>query len=257
MKRHLLTLILAGSCLIFSACQTAPPAGYAEQAHIVQKRAELRDNLIKLLPEEQRKLPQAIEEAQWLADTAYKGAAAIGRINKPERWPAWRNNTLVNSSSNRLERGLCWHYQHDMYRELRRRPLLYFNIGCCVRDEKTGSEHNCVYICSKTDTWPHVWVLDAWKNAGRLIVMDGKELDYDDWQDRPSSTEWLELVYPEGHRYPIEHWATVRTDEHWNKHEPSYTPKGSSTTQAQRMRENIRKGLEERNGNPISYSYEG
>lgn len=248
-----LLLLLSGG-ILFTACQTAPPIGYADLPQIVEKRAELRDHLLQLLPEEQRNLPAAQDEARWLADTAYKGAASIGRVNNPKRWPAWRNNALVNSSSNRLERGLCWHYQHDMFRELRRRPLNYFRIGCCVRDQKTGSEHNCVYIAAKNAEWPHAWVLDAWKNAGRLVVFTAEDLDLDDWLDRPDAAEWLEQVYREGHRYPIEHWATVRCDSHWNDHEPSFTAKGYNTSQAYRMRENIKNGLETRNGNPVDYT---
>lgn len=253
MNDKITALVLLCGSLLFTACQTAPPVGYADTPHIVEKRTELCNALIQLLPEAQRSMPEAQAEARWLADTAYKGAESIGRINKPERWPAWRNNVLVNTPG-RLERGLCWHYQHDMFRELRRRPLQFFKVGCCVRDQKTGSEHNCVYLCAKDAEWPNVWVLDAWKNAGRLVVMSGTSLDLDDWLDRPDSTEWLEKVYPEGHRYPIEHWATVRLDSHWNEHKPSFTAEGYNASQAVRMRENMKKGLEARKGNPTDYS---
>ncbi|MBQ4637015.1 MAG: hypothetical protein IJB64_11350, partial [Akkermansia sp.] len=112
-----LTLALVAACFVPS-CQTAPPIGFEDTPEVQLQRTDLYKQLLSLLPEEQQKLPAAQAEARTLADASYKAAAAIGRINQPRRWPAWRNNVLVNSlSDSALERGLCWHYQHDMYRE--------------------------------------------------------------------------------------------------------------------------------------------
>ena len=125
-----------------SAC-CPPPITYPDSPLVVERRNTLCENLIKLLPAEQQAIPAAQEEARWLADTAYKAGAGISRVND-SNFPGWAGNYLVNA---RLQdRGLCWHYQHDMYRELRRRPLQFFRVGCCVRDQGKGSEHNCVYI---------------------------------------------------------------------------------------------------------------
>lgn len=257
MMHHIsrLTLLLgAAAALLFPSCQTPPPLGYEELPEVIQERNQLRDDLIRLLPEEQKNNPAAIKEAQQLADISYKAAAAIGRINKPTRWPGWRNNAAINSSYNwALERGLCWHYQHDMYRELRRTPLTFFQPGCCVYKEKTSREHNCVYLAAKNDGWPHAIILDAWKRAGRLVTLKDDDIDHDYWADKTRVTEWLDLVYPIGHSYPIEHWATVRSDEHWSKHLPSYTAEAQVSKQGRLMQENMRQGLKERNGNPVPY----
>ena len=255
MRRFTAQLIVAVAAIsTLPSCQTAPPLGYEDTPVVLQERRALRDELIKLLPAEQHNLPEAQAEAQMLADTAYKAAAAIGRINQPRRWPAWRNNRLVNSlSDNALERGLCWHYQHDMYRELRRTPLNFFEIGCCVYKRETGREHNCVYLKAADGAWPDGIILDAWKRAGRLVYLPKEDIDTDNWADRTDTTEWLDAVYPVGHRYPIEHWATVRSDDDWNDHIPSYDVVGQNTKQGKRMINNMRKGLKERNGNPVPY----
>ena len=252
MRRIIFAILAAAAAL--PSCQTPPPIGYADLPEVIEERRELRDELIRLLPEAQRALPKARAEAQMLADTSYKAAAAIGRINKPRRWPSWRNNRLVNNlEEDALERGLCWHYQHDMYRELRRKPLHFFEIGCCVYKRETGREHNCVYLKAVDASWPDGVILDAWKGAGRLTYTTKDDIDTDNWADRADTTEWLDAVYPVGHRYPIEHWATVRSDEDWNEHIPSYDITGQHTKQGQRMMENMRKGLKERNGNPVPY----
>ena len=129
---------------------------------------------LALLPEGQRALPAAQQEARWLADTAYKAAAGISRVNDSS-FPGWAGNFFINI--NMQNRGLCWHYQHDMYRELRRRPLHFFRIGCCVRDHACLTEHNCVYLTPVDNEWPKVMVLDAWLWNGRLTVSRGWELD--------------------------------------------------------------------------------
>ncbi len=225
-----------------------PPVSYPTTRLITHRRALLRNNLIKLLPAEQQDSPEARQEATWLADTAYKAAAGISRVND-SNFPGWAGNSLVNM---RLQdRGLCWHYQHDMYRELRRRPLRYFRIGCCVRDRKKSSEHNCVYVAAANDPWPKVWVLDAWMWNGRLKVNYGPELDQDDWKDLPSVTEVLCTVYPEAHRYPIEHWFMVRGAG--RRYGRSSLSENASAPQTVRMFRNIADGAAAHPGKLTNY----
>ncbi len=238
--------------LLPAACVSAPPVTYPDTAPIVAKRHELRQTLVHMLPAGQQALPEALQEAAWLADTAYKAAAAVARVNKPAL-AGWLNNRLVNSGFHFKERGLCWHYQHDMYRELRRRPLRYFRIGCCVRDRATGSEHNCVYLSPVGTQWPHVVILDAWRYHGRLKVMKEADFADDAWEDSPASCRFLSVVYPERHRYPMEHWAKVRSDESWKVYIPCWTPAGTSCRQGILMQYNMYYGLKARNGRLTDY----
>ncbi len=246
MKRPLLHLLLFAA-LLLPACYP-PPVGYPASPVIMQRRATLADHLLQLLPEDERSLPRAQEEAHWLADTSYKAAAAIARIND-SYFPGWSGNALINAHLQ--DRGLCWHYQHDMYRELRRRPLTHFRIGCCVRDRAKASEHNCVYIAGRNIEWPQAWVLDAWMWNGRLKVDLATELDADDWEDLPSICCRLSQVYTEGHSYPVEHWYSVRCangkyGEFWD----AYTRRSS---QYRRMYENIEEGKKTHPGSLINY----
>lgn len=225
-----------------------PPATYPYTPRVEQRRATLKDHLLLLLPEPGRRLPAAQEEAAWLADTAYKAAAGISRVND-SRFPGWAGNALINM---RLQdRGLCWHYQHDMYRELRRRPLRFFRIGCCVRDKGRLTEHNCVYLAAANGEWPNGWVLDAWMWNGRLKVNPATALDKESWADLPEICELLSLFYAEGHGFPVEHWLSVRCYNGEYRHYGTWEARHSA--QYRRMYENIERGKAEHPASPANY----
>jgi hypothetical protein len=244
----LMLLVLVG----MTSCYP-PSVQYPYTEFVTNRRVQLKDNLVALLPLEQQEQFAAHEEATWLADTAYKAAAGIARING-SCFPGWAGNALINA---RLQdRGLCWHYQHDLYRELRRRKLNYFALGCNVRDQGKGSEHNCVYVCAKGCTWPQAITLDAWKKNGRLVALTADELDLEDWADRPSTTEMLNWIYPEEHTYPVEHWALVKSGKKWNDYVPSWLDEGLNTRQGKIMQQNMYNGLQQRNGKPTDYEAE-
>ena len=231
--------------LVLVAC-SPPPVGYAYSPLVTERRATLSEHLLALLPVEQRAV--AKDEARWLADTAYKAAAGIPRLND-SHFPGWAGNALINA---RLQdRGLCWHYQHDLFRELRRRPLRYFRLGCCVRDMEEASEHNCVYIAAKEGIWPNAWVLDAWMWNGRLKVDDARELSPKRWRDLPEVCHQQERYYPEGHSFPIEHWSILRAAD--GEYQPYWTDETRRSAQYRRMYDNILRGKTEHPGSPTNY----
>lgn len=251
MKPFLFLILLPFAVL--TSCVSAPSPQEMDTPRVQEKRQDLCALLLKQLPPEQQTLPAAQEEARWLADTAYKGAGAVARVNKP-LFASWINNRMVNSRFHWRERGLCWQYQHDLYRELRRRPLHFFRLGCCVMDRDEGSEHHCVYITGKNDRWPDAVTVDAWWNSGRLKVWPRTALARRDCVDEPEAAAFLERTYPEGHGYPVEHWAKVRADEGGQKdYLYSNTPAGATSRQGRVMLENSVRGLQERGGRLTDY----
>ncbi len=245
-------LLLCVLCLSAVGCLHAPPAGYADTPRIEERRLKLAEQLLTFLPPQQQSDPAAQAEARWLADTAYKGAAAIARHNNPSL-KGWFNNMQVNSKDSWKERGLCWHYQHDMYRELRRRPLHFFRIGCGVMDRARGSEHHCVYLAAKDGGWPNIVILDAWINNGRLKLVDTDIAEERHWEEEPAVLQKLKPFYPEGHTQPLEHWALVREGRKVGIYVYCNTPEGETSRQGQLMRENMKRGLQERGGKPVPY----
>ncbi len=248
MRRMVRYNILAIMTIMGLTACYPPQVQYPYTPMITKRRATLQQELVLLLPEAQQQLPAAQEEARWLADTAYKAAAGIARLND-SHFPGWAGNALINAHLQ--DRGLCWHYQHDMYRELRRRKLHFFRLGCCVRDKAEASEHNCLYIAAADADWPQAWVLDAWMWNGRLKIDKATDLDADDWEDLPGICAMLSFAYPEEHNWPIEHWYSLRTPngkygEYWQE----YT---RSSSQYRRMYENIERGKQEHPDSPTNY----
>lgn len=234
------------------SCQSAPPPDYARRAVVVEQRGLLKQELLKMLPAAMQTRPEVQEEAAWIADTAYKASVSIATLNDPALL-CWFNNRLVNSSMNWKERGLCWHYQHDLYRELRRRPLSHFALGCTVRDKGRGAEHHCVYVTPIHNTWPHAVILDAWQKNGRLIYLTRDVFSKQKWEDEPRTKDYLDYYYTEGHTLPLEHWARVKSGKGMRDYLDCDSEEAVQSRQGKLMYENMRRGLQQRRGNPINY----
>ncbi len=253
LAKYLYTLaVFLAAHFLLSSCATAPSPSWADTALIVEKREALANKILNLTRESLRQRKDVQEEAHWLADTAYKGGAAIARVNRPLLL-GWFNNFLVNSRYSVRERGLCWHYQHDLFRELRRRPLQYFRLGCCVMDYREGSEHHCVYIAPRGKGLEQSVVIDAWWFSGKLKIWNRSNLEDREVMDEPNTTAFLAKTYPEGHRQAMEHWAKVRRSTDMCDYTYSNTPEGQSCRQGQLMQQSIEEGLRRRNGQPTDY----
>lgn len=255
MMRHLF-LSCVGAAVLFGAvsCVSAPTAAERVTPAALQEESRLTEQLLALLPAEQKALPEARQEARWLPATVYRGAAAVARVNDPVL-SGWLHNRMVNSSFRFRQRGLCWHYQHDLYRELRRRPLTFFRIGCCVLDKGKGSEHHCLYLCAKEQgTWQSGVVFCAWRYSGIIKWYDAETLVERHCQDEGDIALFLNAHYPEGHTLPMEHWVRVRADRGgYRDYLNSDSPEGAATRQAQLMRQNCIRGLQKRQGRPTDY----
>ncbi len=241
-------LLLFLSSLLFTACQSAPQPGYEKLPNVVARRNDIQQKLLELLPENEQ--TAARQEAAWLAHAAVAGGAAIARYNDPIL-AGWFNNRTVNTRHHWRHRGLCWHYQHDMYRELRRRPLQHFRLGCCVRDAGTGGEHHTVYLTARHKQWPEAVLFEVWRYGGRTHLIE--DWQDDDWSDAPATTRMLARIYPEGHRKPLEHWALIRRSTRYNDYVFSHSPEAKDTPQWLHMQEQMKQGMERRKGKPIDY----
>lgn len=234
-----------------TGCLYAPPQDYVTRPVVTERQQKTLEEIMHLLPADARN-PESAAEARWLTETAYRAAAAIARYNDP-RLKGWFNNMMVNSSRHWQERGLCWHYQHDLYRELRRRPLKYFALGCCVMDRSKGAEHHCIYVAAQGGGWPNIVILDAWLNNGRLKIVDIETAQKRHWEDEPKTTAMLNRYYPEGHNRPFEHWVMIRGGEGMRDYIPSDSPGAAATYQGQYMQRRIQEGQQRRGGRPYSY----
>lgn len=195
--------------LALNSCCQAPPVTYAQRPATQRKISTLEGDLLKLLPPSQSARPAAKEEALWISKTAYVQSAEIARINKHLLF-GWLNNILVNSKIKK--RGLCWHYQHDLYRELRHRPLHYFHLGLTTRDKGKGSSHSCVWVNAKGKGFADSLVLDAWARCGHLKVIPPEDRKKN-WIDEPAWEKYVGTAFPEGHTYSMKAYIREEVDE--------------------------------------------
>lgn len=251
MKR--IAIIACGLALLCTACKMhAPDFSYYDEPQVQEQRKDTFDQLINLLPPEQRAIPAAREEAAWLVEHGFKAGISIARVNDPIGM-GWQNNRAVNSPDHIRERGLCWQYQADMYRELRRRHLEYFALGCCWRDGGTADEHNSLYIRAAAGRWPDAILMDPWSRSGRLNIMNRKDIAIEKWQDLPAVRSYLAGIYKENHSFPIEHWERVQSDTDNRRYVSVFTAEGRNSRQGKIMRANMERGLKARNGRLTDY----
>ncbi|MBR2144551.1 MAG: hypothetical protein IJ956_03355, partial [Akkermansia sp.] len=67
-------LVCVAAAVGLASCYP-PQIQYPYTEMVTNRRMQLKDNLVALLPMEQQRLPEARQEAAWLADTSYKAAA--------------------------------------------------------------------------------------------------------------------------------------------------------------------------------------
>ena len=255
MKRFFLLCCACGAAVLsVTSCVSAPTAAQMVTPAALREQEQTAARLLALLPAEKQALPAAREEARWLGATVHRGGAAVARVYNP-MLSGWLHNRMVNSSFRLRQRGLCWQYQHDLYRELRRRPLHFFRIGCCVLDQDKGAEHHCLYLCEKEQgTWQNGIVFCAWRYSGIIKFYDAETLADRCCKDEPSVVRFLDRYYPEGHAAPMEHWVRVRSDNGgYRDYLNSDSPEGAATRQAQLMRDNCARGVQERRGKATDY----
>ena len=197
--RQLFLLLLPCLALFLNSCCQPPPANYTQRPATLNKISKLEKDLLKLLPKTQAVKPEVQKEAHWISKTAYAQSAEIARVNEHLLF-GWLNNILVNSKIKK--RGLCWHYQHDLYRELRHRPLHYFHLGLTTRDKGKGSSHSCVWVNHKGGGFANSLVLDAWARCGHLKVIPAEDRG-DNWIDEPDWEKYVGQAFPEGHTYSM------------------------------------------------------
>jgi hypothetical protein len=124
--------------------------------------AELRGEILALGDEDE--VDPA--EAQLLADTAIRHAAALARRYRMVE-PIEVHNTLVNFGLRK--RGLCFQCAEDMYVRLRALNLrtLQLHWGVAHKDDM-WLEHSGVIVTARGHPFEEGLVVDGWRHSGRL-----------------------------------------------------------------------------------------
>lgn len=154
--------ILFLAILFFSGCAVKQP----------QPKETLKKLLVSLGTTE--------GEAQTLEIEAYRKTSSL-KSNYGSNLPPVLHNTFVNLGIK--QRGLCWHYAHDLYDHLA--PLTK-NLDAIIVVAHLGSwakEHSALVLTCHGCSIDKGVVLDAWRNNKKLIYLRVKEDRYP-WRPR-------------------------------------------------------------------------
>lgn len=103
--------------------------------------------------------------------------------------PAVFQNFLVNIGAR--QRGYCAHYARDIGTRLKelRLKTLYLHWGAA--DAGTRLEHNVIVVTAPNQPFRDGYIIDGWRNAGRLCWWPvSKDSSYV-WKEDPLETAWL------------------------------------------------------------------
>ena len=135
-------------------------------------------------------------EAEVVSVTSHHMARQLAREYRSVG-PAVFQNFLINIGAR--QRGYCAHYARDIGTRLKelRLKTLYLHWGAA--DANTHLEHNVIVVTALDQDFHQGYIIDGWRNAGRLcwwpVLKDSSYV----WKEDLQETAWLhdyELVKP-------------------------------------------------------------
>jgi hypothetical protein len=141
-----------------------------------------RDAMIKLGPEVDP------AEAQAVSVTAHQTARELAREYRVVG-PAVFQNFLIHIGAR--ERGYCWHWARDIGTRLKelRLKTLYLHWGAA--DAGTHLEHNVIIVTAPNQSYRDGYIIDGWRNAGRLCWWPVLKDSSYRWNEDLQETAWL------------------------------------------------------------------
>jgi hypothetical protein len=149
-----------------------------------------RDAIVKLAPDVDP------AEAELVSVTAHQTARQLARDYRVVG-PAVFQNFLIHVGAR--QRGFCWHWARDIGTRLKelRLKTLYLHWGAA--DANTHLEHNVVVVTARNQSFREGYIIDGWRNAGRLCWWPVTKDSSYKWKEDLRETAWLhdyELVQP-------------------------------------------------------------
>ena len=172
------------ACMILAALLVATEASRAADEKSIER---FRDAIVAMGP--------GIDpaEAQLVSETAHHTARRLQR--------EWRvfpfaivQNFLIHIGAR--DRGFCFHWAHGIGAELRKLPLKTLELHWVEAYPNTHNEHNVVVVTARGQPITTGYIIDGWRNAGRLLWWPVIKDDYP-WKENPTETAWLQNRGPD------------------------------------------------------------
>jgi len=134
--------------------------------------------------------PEVIDPAEAEAvSTVSHHAARQCKIDYRAVGPAVFQNFLVNIGAR--EKGFCAHYARDIGKKLKELKLKTLDLHWGAADAGTHLEHNVIIVTAPNMDYRTGYIIDGWRNAGRLcwwpVLKDSAYV----WKEDLQETAWL------------------------------------------------------------------
>ena len=171
-------------CFVLISCFLLAEGTQAGDEKSIQS---FREAIVALAPD------VAPAEAEVISVTAHTTARRLAREYRVVG-PSVFQNFLIHIGAR--DRGFCFHWARDIGARLREIPLKTLVLHWGAADPGTPLEHNCVVVTARGQSFRDGYIIDGWRNAGRLLWLAvKKDADYD-WKEDMGETAWLQSFRP-------------------------------------------------------------
>jgi hypothetical protein len=90
------------------------------------------------------------------------------------------------------KRGYCYHWAYDIGTRLKEIRLKTLELHWGASDEGTRLESNCLVVTARGQAFADGYIMDAWRNAGRLCWWPVRKDSAYLWKENSQLTAWLQ-----------------------------------------------------------------
>jgi hypothetical protein len=127
-------------------------------------------------------------EAEAVSVTAHQTARQLAREYRVVG-PPFFQNFLIHIGVR--ERGFCYHWAYDIGARLKQLRLKTLELHWGASDEGTRLESNCLVVTARGQPFLDGYIMDAWRNAGRLCWWPARKDSAYVWKENLQLTGWL------------------------------------------------------------------
>jgi hypothetical protein len=126
-------------------------------------------------------------EAEMISVTAHQTARRLAK-----EWrvvpPANFQNFLIHIG--RRQYGYCFHWARGIGEQLKTLHLKTLVLTWAAADPGTNLEHNCIVVTARGQPMRDGYIVDGWRQCGRLTWWQVKKDTYP-WKEDPKETAWV------------------------------------------------------------------
>ncbi len=137
------------------------------------------------------KLSPAVDpaEAEAVSVTSHRAARQLARDYRVVG-PAVFQNILIHMGVR--DRGYCFHYAFDIGAKLKALKLKTLTLHWAASEVNGPGEHNVVVVTALNQPFTSGYIIDGWRNTGRLVWWPVTKDSAYVWRENPALTQSLQ-----------------------------------------------------------------